>query len=320
MAVRSLVLKTDILYLTIIRNYHLNILKMIIRQMLTAVLLLLPGLAMADTAPLFWPLRYDERGLPLTDVIIDGKMHTLMLDTGSSTGGHFYERGLNELVSVSGPGATRLEDRRFIDISGNETRVPVWNLNHLIISGIRFNNIEIVPFKPWGLSIGNKKPVNEVMGLGLFHDRRFMVDFRKNRLWPTYIPSVSDIDKSYRWSSYPVEKTQSGLLITAIVGGIKLKLLLDTATSHSMLFADHLPSDTLFSGCKTVEPEASDQDCRVTTFSLKDNQGTSRNESAIVISGNRPNGLDFDGILSMNVMRDHLVIIDIPGDIFSLSD
>ncbi|EAT4551307.1 hypothetical protein D1914_22095 [Salmonella enterica] len=92
---------------------------------------------------------------------------------------------MNELVSVSGPGATRLEDRRFIDISGNETRVPVWNLNHLIISGIRFNNIEIVPFKPGGLSIGNKKPVNEVMGLGLFHDRRFMVDFRKNRLWPT---------------------------------------------------------------------------------------------------------------------------------------
>ncbi|SUG59132.1 Uncharacterised protein [Salmonella enterica subsp. arizonae] len=253
--------------------------------MLTAVLLLLPGLAMADTDPLFWPLRYDERGLPLTDVIIDGKMHTLMLDTGSSTGGHFYERGLNELVSVSGPGATRLEDRRFIDISGIEPRVPVWKLNHLIISGIRFNNIEIVPFKPWGLSIGNKRPVNEVMGLGLFHDRRFMVDFRKNRLWPTYIPSLSDIDKSYRWSSYPVEKTQSGLLITAIVGGIKLKLLLDTATSHSMLFADRLPSDTLFSGCKTVEPEASYQDCRVTTFSLKDNQGTSRNESALSSAG-----------------------------------
>ncbi|EEH8382596.1 hypothetical protein G3142_004618 [Salmonella enterica subsp. enterica serovar Montevideo] len=34
---------------------------------------------------LFWSLRYDERGLPLTDVVIDGKMHTLMLDTGSST-------------------------------------------------------------------------------------------------------------------------------------------------------------------------------------------------------------------------------------------
>lgn len=156
MAVCSLVLKTDILYLTVIRNHHLNILKMIIRQMLSAVLLLLPGLAMADTDTLFWSLRYDERGLPLTDVIIDGKMHTLMLDTGSSTGLHFHERGLNELVSVSGLETTRLEDRRFIDISGNEIRLPVCNLNHLIISGIRFNNIEIVPFKPWGLSIGNK--------------------------------------------------------------------------------------------------------------------------------------------------------------------
>lgn len=125
MAVCSLVLKTDILYLTIVGNHHLNILKMIIRQMLTAVLLLLPWLAMADTDTLFWPLRYDERGFPLTDVIIDGKMHALMLDRGSSTGLHFYECGLNELVSVSGPGATRLKDCRFIDNSGNETRAPV---------------------------------------------------------------------------------------------------------------------------------------------------------------------------------------------------
>lgn len=62
MAICSLVLKTDILYLTVIRNHHLNILKMIIRQMLTAVLLLLPGLAMADTDALFWPLRMTREG------------------------------------------------------------------------------------------------------------------------------------------------------------------------------------------------------------------------------------------------------------------
>lgn len=287
--------------------------------MLTAVLLLFPVLAMADTDTRFWPLRYDERGLPLTDVIISGRMHTLMLDTGSSSGLHFYERELSELISSPGLHATRLEDRRFIDIPGNEIRFPVWNFNHLLISGIRFNNVEIVPFEPWGLSIGNNKPVNEVMGLGLFHDRRIMIDFKKNRLWPIYNPSASDIDKAYRWSSYPSEKTQSGLLITAIVGGEKLKLLLDTATSHSMLFADRLPSNTLFSGCKKVEPEASDKDCRVTTFSLKDNQGNNRNEFAIAINGNRPKGLDFDGILGMNVMRDHLVIIDISGSIFCLS-
>lgn len=37
-------------------------------------------------------------------------------------------------------------------------------------------------------------------------------------------------------------------------------------------------------------------------------------------AGTDQKGLDFDGILGMNVMRDHLVIIDIPGDIFRLSD
>lgn len=288
-----------------------------IYHMLTAVLLLLPGLAMADKDTHFWPLRYDERGLPLTDVKIAGRMHTLMLDTGSSTGLHLYKRELVDLISAPVLDTIRLEDRRFIDVQGKESRVPVWNFNHLLISGMRFNNVEIVPFEPWGLSIGNKQPVNEVMGLGLFHNNRVLLDFKKNRLWPIYIPS--DMDKSYRWSSYPAEKTQSGLRITATVSGKKLNLLLDTATSHSMLFADRLPSNTLFSGCKKLEPEASNLDCRVTTFSLKDNKGNSRNNFAIVINGNTPKELDFDGILGMNVMRGHLVIIDIPGEMLCIS-
>lgn len=41
---------------------------------------------------------------------------------------------------------------------------------------MRFNNVEIVPFEPWGLSIGNKQPVNEVMGLGLFHNSRVWIN------------------------------------------------------------------------------------------------------------------------------------------------
>ncbi|EIW3594508.1 hypothetical protein MC118_005581 [Salmonella enterica] len=244
-------------------------------------------------------------------------MHTLMLDTGSTTGLHLYKRDLVDLISKPGLNAIRQEDRRFIDVQGNQSQIPVWLLNNLIISGMRFNDVEIVPFAPWGLSIGSEQPVNEVMGLGLFRDSRFLLDFKENRLWPTFIPS--DMDKSYRWSSYLAEKTQSGLLITAIVGGKKLKLLLDTATSHSMLFADRLPSNTLFSGCKKLEPEASNLDCRVTTFSLKDNKGNNRNDYAIVINGNTPKELDFDGILGMNVMRDHLVIIDIPGEMLSIN-
>lgn len=272
---------------------------------------------MADAGPRFLPLRYDERGLPLTDVRIAGRMHTLMLDTGSTTGLHLYKRDLVDLISKPGLNAIRQEDRRFIDVQGNQSQIPVWLLNNLIISGMRFNDVEIVPFAPWGLSIGSEQPVNEVMGLGLFRDSRFLLDFKENRLWPTFIPS--DMDKSYRWSSYLAEKTQSGLLITAIVGGKKLKLLLDTATSHSMLFADRLPSNTLFSGCKKLEPEASNLDCRVTTFSLKDNKGNNRNDYAIVINGNTPKELDFDGILGMNVMRDHLVIIDIPGEMLSIN-
>ncbi|MGB8663473.1 MAG: hypothetical protein WCD24_01755 [Serratia inhibens] len=273
------------------------------------------GISMANLPADFGRLRYDERGLPLIDVRINNRLHTLMLDTGSGEGMHLYKHDLDNLVANSVLQATEQAPRRLMDVSGGENKVSSWKISRLFISNIPFDNVEAVSFKPWGLSMGGDVPVNEVMGLGLFRERRVMMDFKNDRLQIlSNLPS--DIKK---WSSYPIEQTESGLRVTASAGDAPLHLIVDTAASHSLLFSDRLPSGLLFSGCRDIEPEASNLDCRVTKIALTDREGKTRDDLAIVTSGATPQELDFDGLLGMKFMRGHRVIIDMPERLLYIS-
>jgi hypothetical protein len=275
---------------------------------LSLLILLFSGISMASLPTDFWRLRYDERGLPLVDVQIASRLHTLMLDTGSGEGIHLYKFNLDQLVANPGLKATQQAPRRLTDVSGGENKVSAWKINRLLISDIPFDDVETVSFEPWGLSMGAEQPVNEVLGLGIFRDRQVLMDFKNDRL--QILDNLpSDI---HSWSAYPVEKTASGLRITASVGKKPLHLVVDTAASHSLLFSDRLPADTLFSGCRTLEPEASNLDCRVTKLAMTDNEGKPRTDLAVVTSGATPQELDFDGLLGMKFMRGHRVIIDMP--------
>lgn len=268
----------------------------------------------SNPADLGW-LRYDERGLPLIDVQILNRIHTLIIDTGSGEGIHLYEHNLEKLVADSSLKITQQIPRQLIDVSGSVNTVSAWKINRLLIANTSFDNVEAVSFKPWGLCIGGERPVNEVMGLGLFHDRRVMMDFKKNRLQILeFLPA--DIGN---WSAYPVEKTASGLRIIASINNTLLHLIIDTGASHSLLFSDRLPTSTLFSGCRVIEPEASNLDCRVTKITFSDNNNRLRDDLAIVTNGYTPQELDFDGLVGMKFMRGRKVIIDMPKSMLYIS-
>lgn len=279
---------------------------MIKRLMLLACFF--PGFSMASPPADVGRLRYDERRLPLVDVQIDNRLHTLMLDTGSSEGIHLYQHDLERLVEQPSLKAVRLAPRRLRDLSGGENQVSAWRISRLFIGNIPFNDVEAVSFKPWGLSLGNEVPVSEVMGLGLFRDRKVLMDFENDRLQMlTHLPSDIAI-----WASYPFEQTDEGLSVTAFVGNKPLRLIVDTGASHSLLFAAGLPAGLLFSGCRSIEPEAENLDCRVTRFTLTDRRGRHHNDLAIVTEGPTSEALGFDGLLGMGFMRGHRVIIDMP--------
>lgn len=133
--------------------------------------------------------------------------------------------------------------------------------------------------------------MNEVMGLGLFRERRVLMDFKNDRL-KILADLPSDIKK---WSSYPIEPTASGLRVTASAGGMPLHLIVDTAASHSLLFSDRLPPGLLFSGAATLSRKrriwiAGDKN------RFTDREGKARDDQAVVASGATPPELDFDGL------------------------
>ena len=108
--------------------------------------------------------------------------------------------------------------------------MPARRISRLFIGYIPFNDVEVVSFKPRGLSTGNELPVSEVMGLGLFRDRKVLMDFENDRLQMlTHLPSDIAI-----WASYPFEQTDEGLSVTAFVGNKPLRLIVDTGASHSL--------------------------------------------------------------------------------------
>ncbi|SMG12989.1 aspartyl protease family protein [Cedecea sp. NFIX57] len=273
---------------------------------LPLLMLFFSDVCIASAPADFWRLRYDERGLPLADVRINNRFHTLMLDTGSGEGLHLYKHNLYTLIANIGLKITQKAPRRMIDVSGGESTSPSWNIHELTISDVQFDDVEAVELKPWGFNLGGDVPTNEVMGLGVFHDRRVLIDFKNHRL--QMLDSLpSEVNK---WSSYPIKQTESGLRVTAFAGITPLHLIVDTGASHSLLFSDRLPANTLFSGCKTLEPEASNLDCRVAELSITDNEGKTSNNLAIVSSSPTPQEIDFDGLLGMNFMRERQVILD----------
>lgn len=252
-----------------------------------------------------WHLRYDDRGLPLVDLRIENRLHTLMLDTGAGESLYLYRNNISVLEKNKKLRMTRQEPLRLIDISGHKTYVNAWKVENLTISKTLFKEIKIIDFKPWGLSIGGEQPVTEVVGLGIIFNRIILMDFSNDRI---DLLDGLPIDIN-NWSSYAVDINSSGIKIPVTSGNKKIKLILDTAASHSILFSDSLSEKKTYQGCSVIDPNASDSDCRVAMVILPDNTVV----NGIVTDGIPSGQLDFDGLLGMNFLRGHKVIVDYPG-------
>lgn len=279
------------------------------------VTLLSTTLNVAATTIDLGSLHYDQRGLPLINLQIADQKHTLMLDTGSSEGLHLYADALAKLLANPKIKATPQATRRLMDITGNKNHVSAWIIHQLLINNIPFAKVEVVNFIAWGATTGNKLPTDEVLGLGLFRHRLLLIDLIHHRLQLlSHLPA-----HLARWSAYPIIQSTAGLRIKAYLGHTPLQLIIDTAASHSLLFADHLPTGLPLAGCRMIEPHANDSDCQTTTLSLIDKQGQQRDNVAIVAADITPNTLDFDGLLGINFMRNHLIILDMQRQMLYIS-
>ncbi|EMI5490238.1 hypothetical protein REJ26_001326 [Providencia stuartii] len=256
----------------------------------------------------YWKIRYDKRGIPLVDVMILNKKHTLMLDTGSSSGLHLELDGFNKLKNYESSNINDGGVRRFIDITGMEKKVSSINISQLEISNMYFHDFEVVNLKPWGLAIGDELPNSEVIGLGMFKNKIVMMDFENNRIEILhYLPR--DIDA---WSLYSVNKEKSGLVINAMIEKKLLRFIIDTAASHSIIFESKLPDKAKLLGCNVFSPDLLYTDCKVVEFYMKNRMSRVIKSPAMIVSSIENDEIDFDGLLGMTYLKNKVIIIDLP--------
>ncbi|MEY0232717.1 hypothetical protein [Providencia manganoxydans] len=257
-----------------------------------------------------WDIKYDERGIPLVEVVLLNDKHTLMLDTGSSNGMHLHRDKLERLARSLNQKIEPSQVQRLVDINGNERQVSTLLINKLEVSNVYFNNFDVIELKPWGLTIGSEQPTSEVMGLGMFDNQRIMVDFKMNKI--QFINSLPI--NIQNWSPYLIQKTDSGLAIRTYVDNKTLHFIIDTAASHSITFNHRLPHNIKRFGCDIISPKSLSLDCSVIEFDLKNKHSQVDKGFAIAVDLPKGNSTDFDGLLGMSFMKGKKIIFDLPNN------
>jgi len=258
-------------------------------------------------------IDYDERGLPIVNVIIDSNPYKLMLDTGSSMGLHINEESLFALISNIKYQAKKEKPYKSSDINGDIKLTETWTLQNLTVSEATFNNVGVVILEPWGWSVGDKLPESEVMGLGLFDRHIVHMDFKNNVL-----DLLSQLPGNiHEWEAYSLKDTYSGLMIDALTGNNDLSFILDTGASYSFIFSESIPKKASVYGCNKIEPKALSTDCETTAVTLTDSYGNRKEEFAYIVDTPKPE--EFDGLLGMNFLRGRETILDLNTSTLYLS-
>ncbi|MEW2739975.1 aspartyl protease family protein [Providencia sp. PROV130] len=252
-------------------------------------------------------LSYNEIGIPIINLEIENKKLSLMLDTGSSEGLHLENSNIKKIFNNKSLDVKNKTPYRYMDILGNENNVTSWTVDKLSISNVTFNNVKIVELQPWGLNIGEKIIQTEVVGLGIFYEKKIILDFKKNKL--IILKDTPEYTKN--WSSYPIEQTESGLKITAYAQNKPLNFIIDTAASHSIVFSSRLSNKNKYLGCNVISSEALNSDCNVQNILIRDVKGNMQNEYAIAINSLPSKNIEFDGLLGMSFMKNKIILIDL---------
>lgn len=133
---------------------------------------LLTNLSFSSEGSQLGVLSYNKIGIPIIDLEIENEKLSLMLDTGSSEGFHLKNDNIKKIFNNESLDVKNKVPYRYMDILGNENNVTSWTVDKLSISNVIFNNVKIVELQPWGLNIGEKIIQTEVVGLGIFYEKK----------------------------------------------------------------------------------------------------------------------------------------------------
>lgn len=257
-------------------------------------------------------IRYQGQ-LPIIDVKIGNRLHSLILDTGSSNGLHLY---ISNILNNPALNAREIKPLLAQDLSGTTVKLRQWASSNVILSSTSLNAINLVEFKPWGFGAADDvtNPEYEVIGRGSFSDKVVSINFLKNTLiFNDKIP----VKKSHALS---FELSSSGVLLNVVVNNKLLKFVVDTAATESVVFYESLPAEVSYLGCDRTDPKAGRLECNVVSARFFESAKETEEIYAVAINSNSADGFGFDGVLGLNFLKKHNMTLDMENKIIYIID
>ncbi|MBC8954698.1 hypothetical protein [Xenorhabdus sp. PB62.4] len=276
------------------------------RKLIPVILMAIWQITEVQAAPLELPISWDKFSSPLITLEFDGKVHSLMLDTGSSTGLHLSKEIANDIKSLKFTG----QKRRSTNILGEAKEDAQFIIKNVTVNGEPFHNIEGAEFAPWGVTLTGKEtpPEYSVIGLGFFHDHRFLIDYGRMKLTvidkDTNLNSWIDPD----WVEVPFQLSDEGLILTVEVGGKKRDLVLDTGSTISIIKSDRVPNPQDTVTCSSIYPALTDEKC--TFIPMEISHSKNKDKIYAMKLDNIDASFTKDGLLGGDFFKKHAVLID----------
>lgn len=263
------------------------------------------------------PLVVNQQdNMPHMMLDINGRSAEFILDTGSKTGLHLPSAWIEDMG-----GALRLlpEKEKSTDLAGKIVENDAYIAKQLLINGMVFDNIRVVEFQFWGLSIGSEgEPQPDlsetIVGMGLFTGKQVLIDYPRQRL-TVALPGVNLRDEAYAWHEIPWNMTDEGLTLQFQQKGEdkhKYDLVLDTGASITMVSSKRalnleqescqdagIDLDTGTTPCKVATLQASDLPQLLPIMALVLDMDFGKFEQ--------------DGLVGFNLLEKHPVLIDLPA-------
>lgn len=283
-----------------------------VNNIITRICVVLPLVISVHANAESFRIRYQDE-LPTIDARIGNRLHSLMVDTGSSNGLHLY---ISNILNNSGIDIQEIEPLVATDLSGKVYNNRQWESSNIFLSSVQLNKINIVEFEPWGWGADSdiSNTESEVIGLGSFSDKIVSINFLKNTLvFNDKIPA-----KTTR--SLPFELSPSGILINVVVNNKMLKFVVDTGATESIVFYESLPVNVSYHGCNYIDSNAGRLECNVVSARFFESSKETENIYAVAISSNYADGFGFDGILGLNFLKKHNMTLDMKNKIIYIID
>lgn len=250
---------------------------------------------------------------PVVSVCIQRECGYFLVDFGASGGPELYLRR-QFLSKLTNARALNKADSA-TNMAGQRLTNPLFEVNGLILAGMRFNNVIVGAWKPWGVTLTGEShkaaapTLDGVIGLDIFMKfGTVALDYTHRR----FILGAPPKRTHLVWHSFTLD--DNGISMTVEADGHAYRFVLDTGANRSVMQHTHLVKGTQLQSCGPQNNPTIN--CSLyTPKSFQFGGINSIKPTFLVTSYKQP---DYDGIIGGDILHRIYLLLDFKNDTFSI--